>query len=81
MAITTPATAAECQTELDRWFAALQACSSGQSYSIDNRTLTRQDIATIKGEISFWKKQLRSFTMKEAGDEPGTHKVAKWSNY
>lgn len=44
----------EAVAALRQWTEALNATSSGQSYSIGNRTLTRQDITEIRGEIQRW---------------------------
>lgn len=47
-------TLAYAQERLAEWMAALTSASSGQSYSIGNRTLTRQDIPQIRAEIQRW---------------------------
>ena len=47
-------TLAQAQDKLDLWMAADDAVASGQSYSINNRTLTRTDGAYIKNNIEFW---------------------------
>ena len=37
----------ELSEQIAEWKKALKACASGKSYSIDNRTLTRQDVSVI----------------------------------
>lgn len=47
-------TLAQAQNSLKLWMDALERCSSGGTYSIAGRTLTRQDVPTIRAEIQRW---------------------------
>ena len=51
-------TRTELQTALADWKKAYLAVSSGKSYSIGSRSLTRQDVATIREQISWLSAQL-----------------------
>lgn len=53
-----PWTLEEIQDNLNTWKQAYQAAASNKSYTIDGRTLTRQDIATIKKELAYWQDEL-----------------------
>lgn len=55
-----PVTLTYATEQLQSWLAALEACSAGQSYSIGGRSLTRQDIEQIRGEIQRWHNSVRS---------------------
>ena len=54
MANHSPITLESAKQSLREWLNALDAASSGQSYSIGGRNLTRQDIPTIRDEIQRW---------------------------
>lgn len=49
-----PFTLAYAQARLSDWLKALEVTATGASYSIGNRTLTRQDNVTIRAEIQRW---------------------------
>jgi len=81
--MTETVTIAYAREQLDLWLEALQSCSAGQSYSIGGRTLTRQDTATIRDEISRWSEtildlearadgRVRSLGAKGAHPTPGS---------
>lgn len=40
------------------WKAAYKAASAGQSYTIDGRTLTRQNVSEIRAQLSYLERQL-----------------------
>lgn len=42
------------QANLDLWLAADEAVSTGQSYSIKDRSLSRVDAAEISRKIDYW---------------------------
>lgn len=44
------------QQHLDDWLAADRAISTGQSYSIGGRSLTRADAETILNRITYWQR-------------------------
>ncbi|MMZ43903.1 hypothetical protein D1872_54740 [compost metagenome] len=46
------------RTHLNSWIAAELALSTGQSYSIAGRSLTRADISTVMKQIKYWQSQL-----------------------
>ena len=54
MASPSPISLAYAQEQLQAWYKALEAASTGGSYSIGGRTLTRQDVPTIRAEIQRW---------------------------
>lgn len=59
---------AEAVASLRQWLAALEACSSGQSYSIGGRSLTRQDVETvIRPEIQRWHNTVQALEAEGAG--------------
>ena len=41
---------------------ALEAASTGSSYSIEGQTLTRQDVTTIRAEIQRWHNTVNAIT-------------------
>ena len=43
----------ELHAEIARWKQALTACATGKSYTIDGRTLTRQDLPAIREHLSW----------------------------
>ena len=60
-------TLGEAQDTLRRWMAALDAASNGQAYSIGGRSLTRQDIPTIRAEIQRWHNTVTALEQEAAG--------------
>lgn len=44
------------------WFEAYKAASTGKSYSIEGRTLTRQNISEINKELQRWSDVIASLT-------------------
>lgn len=67
MANLTPITMAEAQSSLKQWLDALSAASSGQSYSIAGRSLTRQDIPEIRNEIQRWHNTVQALSADANG--------------
>lgn len=53
-------TAEQAQAQLDAWMAASTAAASGQSYTINGRSLTRADAAEIRENIKFWNEQVQA---------------------
>jgi len=53
--------------QLQNWLDALEACSTGGSYSIAGRQLTRQDVGTIRGEITGWHRTVTALEQMAAG--------------
>lgn len=50
------------------WLDAERACASGKSYTIGNRSLSRQDLSEIVDRIKFWRAECARL---EAGAAPG----------
>lgn len=55
------------QRNLDAWIAASEACASGLSYKIGQRSLTRTDAAEIRNMISYWERRVSELTAAAAG--------------
>lgn len=51
-------TAEELQAEIERWKKALSSCATGKSYTIDGRSLTRQDLPEIRKQLAWFERQL-----------------------
>lgn len=49
------------------WLDAEEAIANGQSYSIDNRRLERANLAQVREQIKFWKKELIQTEEKTSG--------------
>ena len=56
------------QAQLREWMQALERCSSGASYSLGGRTLTRQDVTTIRAEIQRWHNTVTALEAAAAGN-------------
>lgn len=50
---------------LDAWYQAEIAVSTGQSYTIGNRTLTRANIKDIKQQINYWENRVKAMSGKK----------------
>jgi hypothetical protein len=48
----------EAEVHLKAWQAADLAVSTGQSYSLGSRSLTRANIADIRQQIAYWEKKV-----------------------
>lgn len=55
-------TLAQAEAQLSTWLAANTAVSSGQSYSIGNRSLTRVNSTEILKNIDFWDKKVQQLS-------------------
>lgn len=62
-----PVTLASAQAQLANWHAALEAASTGASYSIEGQTVTRQDITLIRAEIQRWSNTVNALTQRLNG--------------
>ncbi|MBO2943571.1 hypothetical protein JJQ72_06215 [Paenibacillus sp. F411] len=58
------------QQHLDAWMAAELALSTGQSYSIAGRSLTRVNLTEVMRQIQYWQKQLNDAIRFEQGLGP-----------
>lgn len=57
----------EINKRLQMWLNAEEAIANGQSYSIDNRRLERANLAQVREQIKFWKKELIQAEEKTSG--------------
>lgn len=53
------------KTHLDAWYKAELAVSTGQSYSIGSRSLTRANLSEIRKQIEYWEKRVATFSEKK----------------
>ncbi len=49
------------------WKAAYKAASTGQSYTIGGRSLTRQNLSEIRSQLDFLQGELEALTDRNAG--------------
>ena len=49
------------------WKAAYMAASTGQSYTIDGRSLTRQNVPEIRAQLSYLERQLEALSGNGSG--------------
>ena len=61
-------TSATAQAHLDAWIAADLAVSSGQSYSIGQRSLSRANVTEIRNQITYWQRVLDRLAAVAAGN-------------
>lgn len=54
------------QSKLDLYLTALDAVLAGQSYTINNRTLTRANIAEIEKGITLWNHRVKTMSRGSA---------------
>ena len=52
---------------LGAWLDAELACSTGQSYTIGTRSLTRANLPEIRKQIDYWEKQVRALELEAKG--------------
>jgi len=52
---------------LKAWLDAELAITTGQSYSIGSRQLTRASMSEIRKQIEYWKNELAKLEMRERG--------------
>lgn len=64
-------TKAQAQEHLDAWLAADKALATGQSYSIGNRTLSRENAQEVRNQIQYWEGRVRELATVAAGGRPG----------
>ena len=55
------------QAQLDLWLAADAAVTSGQSYSIGGRALTRANAAEITNKIDYWNGWVQKLSRSSSG--------------
>lgn len=55
------------EKHLKAWLDAELAVTTGQSYSIGSRQLTRVNISEIRKQIEYWKNELVKLEMRENG--------------
>lgn len=52
---------------LGAWLDAELACSTGQSYTIGSRSLTRANLPEIHKQIEYWEKRVKVLEIEEKG--------------
>lgn len=52
---------------LDAWYKAELAISTGQSYSIGSRSLTRANLSEVVKQIEYWKKEVAKLEKNPTG--------------
>jgi len=57
----------EIKKRLQMWLDAEEAIAKGQSYSIDNQRVERANLAQVREQIKFWKKELATADAKATG--------------
>lgn len=63
-----PMTLSYAEDQLSKWMAALERCSTGETYSLGNRTLTRQDVEdVIIPQITRWHRTVASIEAANDG--------------
>jgi len=71
-------TEAQAQTQLDLWIACDTAISTGKAYTIGNRALTRADAAEVRGQLTYWRRAVKTLAAKALGlRNPGVA-IASW---
>jgi len=60
-------TVTECRERLKIWLDAEATIASGQSYSIDNRSLTRANLVQVRDQIKFWRSELNKAEAVSSG--------------
>lgn len=55
------------EAQLAEWLAANSAVTANQSYSIDNRTLTRADASQIRMQLEYWDKKCKELDRPSGG--------------
>lgn len=63
-----PFTLEYAREQLANWHSALEAASTGATYSIDGQTVTRQDIPQIRAEIQRWHNTVTALTLRLQGN-------------
>lgn len=53
------------QNHLDQWLEAELAITTGQSYQIGTRSLTRADLASVRQQIEYWSDKVEELQAKE----------------
>ena len=62
-----PITLADAQAKLAAWQTALEAASTGASYSVEGQTVTRQDVDVIRAEIQRWHNTVTALQQRLSG--------------
>ncbi|MDF9845548.1 MULTISPECIES: DUF6148 family protein [unclassified Paenibacillus] len=58
------------QEHLNSWLDAELALSTGQSYTIGTRSLTRANLADVMAQIKYWQRQVDECLRQAAGLRP-----------
>lgn len=65
------------QAHLDAWLAADLAVASGRTVQIADRTVSKEDAVTIRGQIEYWQRVVNNLNAAASGAQLGV-KVAYW---
>ncbi|MDT2292347.1 DUF6148 family protein [Paenibacillus larvae] len=60
----------EAKKRLQNWLEAEEALSTGQSYTIAGRSLTRVHLSEVMKQIDFWRKEVDNLTRESQGLKP-----------
>lgn len=60
-------TLADAEAQLAAWLAASTAVATGQSYSIEGRSLTRADAAEIRRSLDYWDQKVQTLSALSFG--------------
>ncbi len=60
-------TLADAQAQLAAWLAASTAVATGQSYTIEGRSLTRADLDAINRSIDKWDQRVQALSLRSSG--------------
>jgi len=60
-------TVAKCEERLQLWLNAEAAIATGQSYLIDGRRLERANLAQVREQIKFWKREFAAAQARANG--------------
>lgn len=60
-------TLAQAEAKLTMFLTAEDTVSSGKSYSIGDRSMTRHDLSEIRQSIAFWDRKVKELTESAAG--------------
>lgn len=55
----------QAEAKLQTWMEAEEKIASGQGYSIGDRSLTRADLYTVRGEIEYWDNKVKELEVAE----------------
>ncbi|KNF08545.1 hypothetical protein CLPU_6c00310 [Gottschalkia purinilytica] len=60
---------------LEAWLNAELAVTTGQSYSIGSRQLTRANISEIRKQIDYWENRLKALELQDQGKKTSKRRI------